>query len=263
MNRSFEFRIDKRSICGWLDLNGYFKALGLAIVTCVVSTSSVCGQNQPATFRNLDQQVVARSFPVAPVIAQDQKPAEQTDGKTPVIDDARRTELLEFVRENHPELERLIDLLKEKRPAQYEAALRSLDKSVANLNLIKENHSELRYNQALDDWKLRSRIQLLSAQLSITDTPSRRQQLQGLIARQIDNRTKQLKAEAEKTSKRLEKLEAMIANLETNRDVEIQRQLDAVIKASERINAIRERDNKPEKAGDSDSQADSLEKIKS
>ena len=165
----------------------------------------------------------------------------------PAITPERRAELMKFVRANHVELERLINSLRKQRPAEYEAALKYLDKSVANLASYKKTVSEERYNQLLEDWKLKSRIQVMSAQLSISDTPERRDQLQRLITRQLDNRYSQLKLDAERTRSRLDKLEEAIAALEDNRTEEIQRQMDNAIKASQRINAARAKESKKEK----------------
>ncbi len=166
---------------------------------------------------------------------------EKTKPQPVVISRARRAELLRFVRENHSELEPLVRSLKDKRPAQFNAALRSLDKAVTSLNKIKSSQNEQRYNQALEDWKLRSRIQLLSAQLSINDTPNQREQLERLITRKIDNRISQLNAEIDKNRKRLERLNELATELESNRTAEIQRQLESAVRSAKRIKSAREK----------------------
>jgi hypothetical protein len=164
------------------------------------------------------------------------------------ITDQRRNELMRFVRANHPELERLINSLRKQRPAEYQSALRYLDRSVTNLASYKQTQSEERYNQLLEDWKLKSRIMVLSAQLSITDTPARRKQLQQLITRQLDNRYRQLKSDAERFKNRLDRLNEEIARIEADRAEIVQRQMDSVIKTSQRINAARARQAKQNQA---------------
>lgn len=162
------------------------------------------------------------------------------------ISKARRNELMNFVHDNHPELKPLINSLRKKRPVQYNAAMRSLNKAVTRLNQLEIRQSEQRYNQALRDWRLQSRIQLLSAQLSIKDTPARRKQLEKLITRRIDNRISQLNAEIEKTQKRLDRLTGLVTETEVNRTADIHRQFQAAIRSAERIKLSRQKKKKQE-----------------
>ncbi len=185
----------------------------------------------------------------ARLIAQKQEKKQQTnetkpkaviDKKpVPVISAKRKAELMKFVKENHAELERLINSLRKKRPSQYQAALRSLDKSVKNLNAIKASQNQGRYKQSLADWKLKSRIQLLSAQLSITDNAGKRKQLKQLLVQQLDNRRSLLKADVGRTEKRLKRIEEALAKIEADPAAEIDRQLSSVIRNANRIKAIR------------------------
>ncbi len=162
-----------------------------------------------------------------------QKPAQE-------IDHRRRKELLNFVRENHPELEPLVLSLKEKLPRQYENAIRSIDKSVSQLQAIKNGGNQLRYDQALEYWKLNSRIQLLSAQLSIEDTPAHRKQLKRLITKQFDERKNQLIADRERTTERLARLNETIEKSETGREAEIEQRLESIVRIAERTRAQRD-----------------------
>ena len=162
-----------------------------------------------------------------------QKPSEE-------VDQRRRRELLSFVRENHPELEPLVLSLKDKLPLQYESAIRSIDKSVTQLQAIQSGGNQQRYSEALEYWKLNSRIQLLSAQLSLDDTPARRKQLKRLITKQFDVRQSQLVADRERTSERLERLNEAIEKAQVEREAEINQRLESVIRIAERTRAKRE-----------------------
>ena len=169
--------------------------------------------------------------------------AENQDGflePAQEIDHRRRKELLSFVRENHPELEPLVLSLKDKLPRQYENAIRSIDKSVTQLQAIQDGGNQQRYDQALEYWKLNSRIQLLSAQLSIEDTPARRKQLKRLIARQFDDRKNQLIAERDRTTERLARLNETIEKTETGREAEIDQRLESIVRVAERTRAQRD-----------------------
>jgi hypothetical protein len=172
--------------------------------------------------------------------ASDRKPKVVVEKKPVVaISAKRKAELMKFVKANHAELERLINSLRKKRPSQYQSALRSLDRSVKNLNAIKANQSEARYKQALADWKLKSRIQLLSAQLSITDNAAKRKQLKQLLVQQLDNRRAQLKADADRAEKRLARINEALAKIEADPDAEIARQMGAVVRNANRIKTLR------------------------
>ncbi len=217
-------------IAGWFVLSCY----GLpSISTAQAETTndSLRDQNRAASASN----------PVAQDPAADTKRPEQVPPETPQrIDKKRRAELMKFVRQNHPELAPLINSLKSERPAQYQAALRSLDRDVSSLNALKAKLPEPRYQQAVDNWKLRSRIQLLTAQLSITDTPAKRKKLRRLIVRQIDNRIEQLSAELERLNQVVERIDGNVTDLKSNRAAEIQRQMDTVVRTAERIRLLRQ-----------------------
>ena len=222
-------------------------SLLLALMVCV-STD----QNSQAFERN--QWSIAAGFqpawtlwnPALPSTWQDDKPRRETkqDSKQQVvITKARRNQLMKFVNENHPELKPLINSLRKKRPGQYNAAMRSLDKSITRLNELEKSLSAARYEQVLNDWKLRSRIQLLSARLSIKDTPARREELQRLITERIDNRVSQLNAEVDKTQSRLDRLTELVTELEANRESEIERQFKLAVRSAERIKLARQKKN--------------------
>lgn len=180
----------------------------------------------------------------------DQPPTDEPKAKPDIpfakvqdsIDANRRQELLEFVRENHPELERLIRSLREKRPRQYENAIRSLDRSVSQLQKIQDSGNTQRYQQQLENWKLNSRIQLLSAQLSMTDSPELRNRLRGLIVVQFDQRTEQLAADQEKLLERLKKVNIALNKAKTQRQPEIEKQYQSIVNQATRLRESRAAD---------------------
>lgn len=240
------------------------------VVGALIIASPVTGQDEMlggfANQQNKDPRTSGKPDPAqaaaAPKKTGQNATTEQAEPKpAPApISEERKAELMTFVRQNHAELERLINSLKNKRPVQYQAALRYLDKSVTNLANIKKTQSEERYTQAVEDWKLRSRIQVLSAQLTITDTPERRKQLADLFAKQLENRARQLKSDIEKTRVRLERLEKAAADIEANREAMVAKQMDLVIKSVERNKALQKRASekkpadikKPEPAANAD-----------
>jgi hypothetical protein len=114
---------------------------------------------------------------LAPAQVQDEKrPAgkaakpQKSPGKNALakIGPEREAELLGFVREHHPELAELLDQLKPMKASEYETALRTLDKDVRRLDQLKTK-SPNRYEPELALWASRSRIQLLSARLAMSE----------------------------------------------------------------------------------------------
>jgi hypothetical protein len=224
---------------------------------CLVCWNSLAqAQASQSGFLSSNQKLPDRKDnAVAPseIPQQNQDSSPQASSAAQPLNGKTRNSLIRFVRKHHPELERLLNSLKAKRPEQYQAALRSLNQSVKALNNIKAKQSAQRYEQALEDWKLRSRIQLLSAQLSITDTPAKRKELSKLIARRLDNRINQVNGELEKSRDRVERLESIVSELRSNRDAEVERQLENAIRIAKRVRLARERESKKANSGKSSS----------
>lgn len=77
----------------------------------------------------------------------------------------REEAALQFARQQHPELERLLQQLRGSRPEAYGAAIRQLLANVANLSQIRQR-SEAEYEAALEEWKVLSQVRLVAAQLA-------------------------------------------------------------------------------------------------
>lgn len=180
------------------------------------------------------------------------KATQNTKAKKPLpMSEERLKELTEFVKEHHAELLAPMDWLKKKRPVQYQSVLRSMDRTVVRLQAWKER-DEKKYEFGLKQWKLRSRVQLLSAKLAIQDTPKLRKELTQLIGKDVDLRVEQLKREAEQMRARLKKLDKQIETMTSKRKDEVARQMELVIKSADKAKAARQKakkqvKDKPEK----------------
>ncbi len=166
----------------------------------------------------------------------DQATKQRTES-TP-IDGKRRDEIMKFVSENHPEMVRVIDSLKQKNPEQYQQALHSIEKSIDRLGQLK-SANDGNYEQFLEEWKLNSRFQLLSAQLALDDSPARRKQLEELIAQLLDRRISQSVSNRERVAERLQQIDDGLKKAREGRAKEIQRRMDDVIAAAEKVKAKR------------------------
>lgn len=166
--------------------------------------------------------------------------------RRPPLSPERREELLEFIREHHPELEKLLLTLERKRPPRFQSALRGIDATVTRLDALRDDPE--RYETALEDWKLKSRIELLAARIAIEDRPEWRDQLTVLIESRLQRRQEQLQTERERLEKRLERLNQQLAKIDDDEAAEVERQVTATIRRlrnSLGVNRNRDRQNAP------------------
>jgi hypothetical protein len=172
---------------------------------------------------------------VAPVMAQDgpgpnraakkaaAKNAARKDDKPAPITDEKEAAVNAFVAEHHPELGELLQHLagmKNQRP--YERAVRELSAASDRLANLKKT-DEKRYGLELKSWKVKSRIQLLSARLTMKDDEQLKTELKAAIAEQYDLRREIMTAEKNRIQDRLQKLERDLANYDSRREAEIEK----------------------------------------
>ncbi len=182
-------------------------------------------------------------------------PGPNTREKLPMPTVGQQKELKQFVRKNHPELIRLLNWLETNRPEQYEKAIKSLAQSHNRLLMIQKRDPE-RYESALEQWNLRSRIQFTAAQLALKDSPRLRQQLEELVRKQVELRTAQLKQEAARAGQRLVRIQAQIERLDSNFDEVVDREMRTAIRNANQmkrgLNAVK----KPKENQKSDQETD-------
>ncbi len=173
------------------------------------------------------------------------KPAASGETKTPdkkkpavVLSEKRRAELLAFCEQHHQELLPLLKSLQKNRPAEFERALRTLDREIKQLQMVK---SKERYEKLLAQWVLRSKIKLLSARLAVRTSKEQRAKttasLSKLIGQLQDLKIKHLNEEQQALRSRTAKIGKQIEQLRSTRDAEIKKQIDAFTKNAERIKA--------------------------
>lgn len=115
-----------------------------------------------------------------------------------------------FAETHHPELARLLDQLRDNAPEQYAKALHELHRSREQLEKTRTRNPE-RYEAALEQWKLSSRIRLTVARMSLTKDPALAAELRELVKARQAVELVSLRAEQDRLEKRLEKLRAMLA----------------------------------------------------
>src|SRR5213079_880399 len=129
-----------------------------------------------------------------------------------------------FVAEHHPELGELLKHLKGiKNQRPYERAIRELSADNERLGNLQKN-DRARYEVALKGWKVKSRIQLLSARLTMQDDEQLKTELKEALAEQYSIRREMLTMEKNRIQDRLQKLDRDLADYDKRRDEMIEKQ---------------------------------------
>lgn len=133
------------------------------------------------------------------------------------IDPKREKLAIEFAKQHHPELAKLIQRLKKHKPREYKRAIRDLDTTQTKLERFKTRDAE-RYRLTLERWEVDSRIRLLAARVSIMGSSDGKSKLKNLIAKRVDLQLELLKHDQNQAKKRVEKLQKSISEIEKDRD---------------------------------------------
>jgi hypothetical protein len=150
---------------------------------------------------------------------------EAAKGKdAPAITPEREEAVNAFVAEHHPELGELLKHLKEsKQHKQYDRAMRDLYAVSERLGNLKKSDKE-RYDLELKTWQLKSRIQLLTARLSMDDNEPLKHELRQALAEQYDLRGQVLTLEKNRLHERVQKLEKDLIDYDARREAGIDKQ---------------------------------------
>ncbi len=161
-------------------------------------------------------------------------PAKSAKAANPAapLDKGAEADVLEFVREHHPELADLLKQLKDSRPREYQKAMRDLSR-VRNRLFNMQKNNEQRHDLELAVWKAETRVQLIAARLHMGDKAELREELRAALNEQMDLRLQLLKYEREQVQDRLAKIESQIKRFEQDRSNAIERQLQTLTKAAE------------------------------
>jgi hypothetical protein len=121
-----------------------------------------------------------------------------------------------FVKQHHAELAELLIQLEENHPNEYQRALRDLYRTSERLAQIREK-DQPRYKQELSLWKVRSRIQLVTAKIKMKTSPKLEQELEAALNEEIDLRVAVLMLEKKKLASRMSRLDKQLKALDTGR----------------------------------------------
>lgn len=150
----------------------------------------------------------------------------------------RIEELFSFVEQHHPEIKPLLRSLQKKQRAQFQTAMKTLDREVRVLQLQKEKAPE-RYELSLELWISRSKTKFIAAQIatakSVTQVEKLRKEMKAQIDNHYDIREKQLKADLAASRKRTERIESQINELGKLRENEIKRQTESATRMNQKL----------------------------
>ena len=143
----------------------------------------------------------------------------------------REATALAFVQEHHAELDGLLAYLRENRSPEYNQAIQELYRASERLGQIRKRDVP-RYALELKAWKLRSRIQLLTARWMMERSEALEHELLDAIQSQHDLRIELLQMERSGIEERLEKLNQQVERMEQNRSQIIDRQLATILRGT-------------------------------
>lgn len=145
---------------------------------------------------------------------------------------------MEFAKEHHPELFRLLEQLQKSRPAEFSRGIRDLHQQTQNILRSKEKNPQ-RYESQLTAWKLDSQIRVLTARWTRTKDQSLEKQIRELLAQRQELKKSQLEADEKRLQEQLRRIEeqkaAMAAPLDERVNAEweqMSRKVTAARKAS-------------------------------
>ena len=157
--------------------------------------------------------------------------ASRKSGSAPLSVEAERAALA-FAAEHHPELTRLYRQLARNAPEEYAKAVAELDRNRDRLEKLRAKHPE-RFEGALAEWKLSSRIRLALARLALAADPALEEELRSMVRERAELRLAPLRAEKERLEKRLEKVGRTLADHDRDPAVAIDREMAAATKGLE------------------------------
>jgi hypothetical protein len=151
-------------------------------------------------------------------------------GELPITAE-REEAVMSFVQQNHAELKALLAHLRENRRKDYERAIRELSRDAERIGQLKDRDNK-QYELELKAWTIKSRIQLLTAQMVMGDKEEIRSQLKTLLNEQFDIRSALMIRERERVRERLARLDQDIVRLESERQKIVENQLQVLTKSA-------------------------------
>lgn len=151
-----------------------------------------------------------------------QQSSEQADAKPEAARKAGKSALseqdqqlaMDFARQHHPELFRLLEQLQKSRPAEFSRGIRDLHQQTQAIQKTKERNPA-RYESQLAAWKLDSQIRVLTARWAMTKDTALEKQIRDLLAQRLEMKRSQLEADENRLREQLRRIEEQKASMNT------------------------------------------------
>lgn len=152
--------------------------------------------------------------------------ASDTDNKVSQQERQQREQAaLQFAKEHHPALEKLLRQLRGMAPKEYARATREIYRVSERLSMLKERNPRA-YETQLELWKANSNATLLAARLQLNPGNDQlRQQLREALTHKRDLQIQFMQEELARTKLRVERLERNLERFEEDSQTAIDRQM--------------------------------------
>lgn len=170
--------------------------------------------------------IVAALTVVGPLATANVEPPTAAGERAPAADDPAAAAIA-FAVEHHPELVPLLERLRSEAPAEFAAAVADLERSRERLAKLLDRQPE-KYEAALADWKISSRIRLALARFSTSPSATAERELRQLIRQRAEGRLAPLRAERDRISSRLEKIDAQLEAFDRDPDAAVAREFESL-----------------------------------
>lgn len=146
----------------------------------------------------------------------------------PALTSEQRSEAIRFAKVHHPELAELLSHLANRNEKEYVRAIRQLYITSDRLTRL-EAREPARHALQLEQWKVDSRLRLLTARLAMGEDDSLRERIRELVEQRVENQRLQYEHERESLTKRLARIEAGIERIESGRESYVDRETKRII----------------------------------
>ncbi len=140
---------------------------------------------------------------------------------------------LAFVRNHHAELERYLDLLRERYPQQYKAAITDISQRAVRFDELKRRNQSL-YESSIKDWKLESRIKLLAARNAMDPSDRLQNQIKELVQEQLLLRVQRLQEEKTRLEERLDRVSQQLDEAQQPNSEAVEKRVKLLTQQAER-----------------------------
>ncbi len=154
----------------------------------------------------------------------------EQDGKRQVRDSQVRTRsdamqeqranenmALQFLRQNHPELEQYLNELRRKYPIQFHRAISEIARNAERFDELQQRNPRL-YEFSIDQWKLESRIKLLAVQYAVQPSDEQLQRVKELVHQQLLQQQQRISEEKKRLEARLERINEQLNDFDSRQD---------------------------------------------